>query len=154
MRLFRKRFFPDENVELNDEVVFFDEKKLVTKWKAIRPKPDLSYGISCFFIETGLKISKFYRQDGSLLYWYCDVGECIVNKENSSFTFVDLLADVIIYPEGKVKVVDLAEAADIFENGKITAAHICKMLRRLDLLLGMIDSGELSRLQDELESYE
>jgi len=154
MKLFRKRFYPDENIELNDDIVFWDKKILVTKWKAIHPKPDLSHGISCFFMEEGLKISKFYKQDGSLLYWYCDVGDCIFDKAIDTFTFVDLLADVIIYPDGKVRVVDLAEAADVFEEGKIKQEHICKMLKHLDFLLEAIYSGEFAKMQKLLEEHE
>lgn len=152
MKLFRKRYFPNETVELNDEIVFWNEQKLVTKWKAIRPKPDLSHGISCFFIEDGIKISKFYRADGSLLYWYCDIGECIINKKE--FVFEDLLADVIIYPNGEVRVVDLDEAADIYEEGRFSAENICKMLRRLNSLLGKVYSGEFKEMQQELEKFE
>lgn len=154
MRLFRKRFFPEEIVELKDEIVFWDEKKLVTKWKAIRPKPDLSHGASCFFIEEGIKISKFYSSDGLLLYWYCDIGDCIYDKEKDEFTFVDLLADVIIYPNNEVRVVDLGEAADIFQEGKLETDSICKMLRRLDFFLEAIYTGEINKMQQILESYE
>lgn len=154
MRIFRKRFFPNENIEMNDAIVYLDDKKLVTKWKAIRPKPDLSYGVSCFFIEEGIKISKFYREDGTLLYWYCDIGECILDKNRDMFTFVDLLADVIIYPNGRVRVVDLSESADVFESGDIGKSDICKMLRRLDYLLEVIDNGDFKLMQNELEMCE
>lgn len=154
MRIFRKRFLPNENIEMNDDIVFFDDKKLITKWKAIRPKPDLSYGISCFFIKEGIKISKFYRADGSLLYWYCDIGECVIDKKEDKFTFIDWLADVIIYPNGRVQVVDLSEAADVFELGEIGKDAICKMLRRLDFLLTSIDNGDFKIMQHELEIRE
>lgn len=154
MRLFRKRFYPDEVIELNDEILFWDGRMLVTKWQAIRSKPNLSNGISMFLVDKGVKISKFYREDGSLVYWYCDVGDFDIDTEKNVFTFIDLLADVIVYPNGEIRVVDLAEAADIFESGKIDSDIVCKMLRRLDFLLETVHSGEFINMQKMLESYE
>ena len=154
MRLFRKRYLPEEIIELDDEIIFHDNDILVTKWKAIRPKPDLSHGTSCFFLKQGIKISKFYRADGSLIYWYCDIGDCHTDNNLEEFVFIDLLADVIIYPDRKVRVVDLAEVADFYENNKIDSISICKMLRRLDYLLESINDGTFKNMQDTLEKYE
>ena len=154
MRLFRKRYLPEEIIELDDEIIFHDNDILVTKWKAIRPKPDLSHGTSCFFLKQGIKISKCYRADGSLIYWYCDIGDCHTDNNLEEFVFIDLLADVIIYPDRKVRVVDLAEVADVYENNKIDSISICKMLRRLDYLLESINDGTFKNMQDTLEKYE
>ena len=154
MKLFRKRFFPDEIVELDDEIVDWNGKFLVTKWKAIRQKPDLSHGISLFMREEGIKVSKFYRADNSLVYWYCDIGESIYDEKKDEFMFVDLLADVIVYPNGSFKVVDLAEAAEVCEEGKVGAEHICKMLKSLDYLLEIIYSGEFLDIQIMVDDYE
>ena len=48
-------------------------------------------------------------QIGSLLYWYCDIVEYEYRPEDNSLTSLDLLADVIICPDGFVKVIDLDE---------------------------------------------
>ena len=67
---------------------------------------------------------------------------------------VDLLADVLIYPDGFVKVVDLDELADAEEAGIITKEQLLKSLRTLDKLLGMIYSGDFKRIRDYVESFE
>ena len=68
--------------------------------------------------------------------------------------FTDLLADVLIYPDGFVKVVDLDELADAEEAGIITKEQLLKSLRTLDKLLGMIYSGDFKRIRDYVESFE
>ena len=67
---------------------------------------------------------------------------------------IDLLADVLIYPDGFVKVVDLDELADAEEAGIITKDQLLKSLRTLDRLLGMIYSGDFKRIRDYVESFE
>lgn len=67
---------------------------------------------------------------------------------------IDLLADVLIYPDGFVKVVDLDELADAEEAGIITKEQLLKSLRTLDKLLGMIYSGDFKRIRDYVESFE
>ena len=46
------------------------------------------------------------------MYWYFDIVEYDYDKENNSLTSLDLLADVIVYPDGFVKVLDLDELAE------------------------------------------
>ena len=67
---------------------------------------------------------------------------------------INLLADVLIYPDGFVKVVDLDELADAEEAGIITKEQLLKSLRTLDKLLGMIYSGDFKRIRDYVESFE
>ena len=67
---------------------------------------------------------------------------------------LDLLAAVLIYPDGFVKVVDLDELADAEEAGIITKDQLLKSLRTLDKLLGMIYSGDFKRIRDYVESFE
>ena len=106
------------------------------------------------FLEHGIKVSKFYYEDGRLLYWYIDIITHSWNEDKSSLTVIDLLADVLIYPDGFVKVVDLDELADAEEAGIITKDQLLKSLRTLDKLLGMIYSGDFKRIRDYVESFE
>lgn len=155
MKIYRKRLFPDETIFLKDDkLVYSDEKIIVTKWDVLKPKIHLHHGISCYFLEEGCKVSKFYSEDNSLLYWYCDIAKYDYNDVDDELLFTDLLADVVIYPDGHVQVVDLAEAADILEEGKISAEDICKMLRNLEHLLQKIYSGEFEDMKRLVELYE
>ena len=155
MKLFRKRLFPDEVVYLkDDDIVYHDTQIIVTKWNALHKKIDLHHGISCYFLNEGCKVSKFYTEDHQLLYWYCDIAKYEYNQEKDSLLFTDLLADVIIYPNGAIKVVDLEEAANILESGKISQQDICEMLRCLDTLLNKIYNGQFEEMKKILEQYE
>ena len=72
--LYRKRLIPEECILLkDDELLYRDEKKIITRWNTLRPKKDLHHGFSCYFLDKGIKVSKFYKADGSLICWYCDI---------------------------------------------------------------------------------
>lgn len=153
--LYRKRIMPDECVLLKDDtVISCSEDILLTKWNAIHPKKDLHHGYSCYFLKEGIKLSKFYRKDGSLMYWYFDVVEYYYNKENNSLTSLDLLADVIVYPDGFVKVLDLDELAEALEKGTLSEELLKKCLFRLNRLLENIYSGHFPMLKKYIDDAE
>ena len=67
--LYRKRIMPDECIHLKDDVIIkCTEDIIITKWNALKPKKDLHHGYSCYFLKEGFKVSKFLREDDSLLY--------------------------------------------------------------------------------------
>lgn len=153
--LFRKRIIPSECIPLkDDEILFFDEEKIVTRWNALHPKKDLHHGYSCYFLKEGFKVSKFLCADGSLLYWYCDIIDHEYHVDSNEYIFRDLLADVIVYPDGFVKVVDLDEFEHALENGNITFDDVKKALRSLDRLLKIIYDGSFDLLKKEIETRE
>ena len=117
--LYRKRIIPEETVKLDkDEILHMDEDHIVTRWNAIKPKKVLHHGCSCYFLKEGFKVSKFYRQDGSLIYWYCDIIEYTYDPKENTYVFTDLLADVLIFPDGRVEVIDVEAIADALADGK------------------------------------
>lgn len=149
-KIYRKRYIPDEIIYLkDDEIIFIDDKRVVTKWNVIHPRHDFSKGISCYFIDEGYKISKFMNDEGELVYYYCDIIDTVYDKEQNTYTFSDLLADVIIYPDGKIKVVDIEEIADALDMGIIDCDMAKKALRRLGKLLDIVYSGKVFELVDE-----
>lgn len=154
-KLYRKRYIPDEIVELKDDVITYqDENVMVTKWNVLHPKAKFSHGVSCYYLKEGYKISKFFNDKNELVYYYCDIIQAVYEAENDAYIFHDLLADVIIYENGFVKVVDLAEIADALEQGLITERKAKLALRRLDTLLEKIYNGELPVLLKYLEAEE
>lgn len=105
-RIYRKRIIPKDLIPLDDDIIVAqDEETLITKWKTLNPKTAFSHGCSCFFLKEGIKVSKVYRSDGSVLRWYCDIVDFSFGPEEGSMTYTDLLADVIIDSQGLVKVV-------------------------------------------------
>ncbi len=146
--LFRKRIIPEECVRLKDDIIIAcSEDYILTSWNALKPKKDLHHGYSCYFLKEGIKVSKFYRQDHSLICWYCDIVEYEYDQKANTLTTVDLLADVIIYPDGFVKVVDLDELVIALDEGRLTQEALKKSLLTVNKLLEIVYSGEFSTMQ-------
>lgn len=152
-KIYRKRIIPEDCILLKDDIIVAqDEETVITRWNTLNPKPAFSHGCSCFFLHEGIKVSKVYRSDGSLLRWYCDIVEYAFDPGEESMTYTDLLADVIIDPQGMVKVVDLDELAEAMENGWITKEQTILCLRSLNRLLSLIYRDKFDRLQARLDS--
>lgn len=153
MKLYRQRFIPKETILLEDDIIVsHTEDILITSWKTLNPKITFSHGASCYFLKEGFKLSKFYRADNSLLYIYCDIIEIIQDTAANSLTSVDLLADVIIYPDGTFHVVDLDELAEAQEKGHITTPQLLEALRKLNHLLTIIQENRLSEYTSVLDN--
>ena len=155
LQIYRKRLLPAECILLKDDVIVeVNEEVIVTKWKTLHPKTAFDHGSSCYFLKEGIKVSKFYRPDGTLLYWYCDIVDYVFNESENTLTVTDLLADVIIYPDGRVKVMDLDELAEALEQELISTELMSACLRRLHNLLSLIDRDKFEKLQDRLNKLE
>ena len=155
VKLYRKRVIPEECLLLDKDVILYrDPEVIITKWDTIHPKKTLHHGYSCYFIDRGFKVSKSYDHDGNLISWYCDIICHTYDPETETYVFTDLLADVIVYPDGFVRVVDLDELADAFRDRLITAEQMQMALRRLDKLLSLIYKGAFPKLQKYIEDYE
>ena len=146
--LYRRRLIPDELLLLkNDVVLHRDEHSIVTRWDTLRPKKDLHHGVSCYLLQKGVKVSKFYTRDNELICWYCDIVTHSFDRATDTYIFTDLLADVLLYPDGLIKVVDLDELADAAENGLLPNDLLLYGLRRTNWLLSLIYSGSFSKIQ-------
>lgn len=152
--LYRKRLIPEECVLLKDDrLLYRDEEIIVTAWNTLKPRKDLHHGRSCYYLREGIKVSRFYNENDSLLYWYCDIVDYDYDAEADTYVITDLLADVIIYPDGFVKVVDIDELATAREAGLLTDALLKKALLTLNHLLQIIYDGGFEKLQEPLERY-
>lgn len=153
--LYRKRLIPDELILLKDDVILYsDEDMLVTKWNALRPKIDLDHGISCYYLKRGYKVSKLFRKDGSLLYYYCDIVTYDMSPVKNELLVTDLLADVIIMPDGFIKVVDLEELSEALKSGIITVDQLQFALDHLSELLYRLYEDGLEDLAKPILKYE
>lgn len=153
--LYRKRLIPDECVNLKDDnIILLKNECIITSWKTFRPKAEFSHGISYYVINEGFKISKFYRSDNTLAYIYCDIIDTCYDNNTDSYIFTDLLADVIIENDGRVKVVDLDELGDALTSGVISQQLMSDALHKLNNLLTHIYNGSFQQYIDFLESYE
>ena len=151
--LYRRRIIPDECILLKDDIILScDNERIVTSWNALHPKKDLHHGFSCYFLNEGFKVSKFCHKDGSLLYWYCDIVEYDYSESENRLMVTDLLADVIIYPDGFVKVVDLDELVTALNSRSISLDTLKSSLLKLDKLLAIIYSGNFDTLKSYIEN--
>ena len=151
--LYRKRLIPDECILLKDDrVIIRDDDIIITGWHTIKPRKDLHHGYSCYYLKKGFKVSKFYREDGSLLYWYCDIVSYEHQPDTDTYIVTDLLADVIVYPDGFVKVVDIDELVTALNEKLITEETLKTSLINLNALLEIIYTGDFDRLQKPIEN--
>ena len=155
LSIYRRRLIPDECILLKDDIILESSKELiVTKWTTLKPRKDFSHGYSCYFLNQGFKVSKFCRTDNSLMYWYCDIVDYDYNKETNTLVATDLLADVIIYPDGFVKVVDLDELALAVEQKICAPEKITLALKNLDSLLNLIYDDKFDVLTAHVEKWD
>lgn len=153
--LYRKRIIPDECVLLkDDEILSYENNILVTKWKTLKPKKDLDHGFSCYFFDFGYKVSKFYDREHNLLYYYCDIIDAEKREADNTIVVTDLLADVIVYPDGYVKVVDIDEIVEALNQESISLEQVKKALFSLDKLLSIIYEDKLDTLTTYMDKFD
>ena len=153
--LYRRRLIPSETLLLKDDVILYhDEHRIVTRWSTIRPKKDLHHGFSCYLLDKGVKVNKFYNHNHELICWYCDIVSHSYDPASNTYIFTDLLADVLVYPDGRLKVVDLDEMADAVEQGLLSQEMLLKGLRRTNWLLSRIYDGTFSEIQDYINQVD
>ena len=154
LKIYRKRIIPEECILLkDDEILEITESTIVTKWRTLKPRHDFHHGCSCYFLKLGYKISKFYREDNTLLYWYCDIVDYTYNETEHTLIVIDLLADVVIYPDGYIKVLDIDELAIALEKKLCEPALVTQALKKLDGLLNIIYEDKFDTLSAELEKW-
>ncbi|MBR6093594.1 MAG: DUF402 domain-containing protein [Lachnospiraceae bacterium] len=155
LKIYRKRLIPSECIWLkNDIVLLCNEEFIVTRWNTLRPRKDFSHGFSVYCLKEGIKVSKFYKPDESLLYWYCDIVDYDINVEENTCTTTDLLVDVLVYPDGSSRILDLDELADAHEQKLIDDKTLYEALKRADKLVSDIYAGKFNKYRKLVESLE
>ena len=70
--LYRKRLIPDECILLKDDSILeVTEDHILTRWNTLKPKKILHHGDSCYYLNKGVKVSRFYTRDNLLVLRYC-----------------------------------------------------------------------------------
>lgn len=155
LNLYRKRLIPEECILLKDDVIIEHNDDIVaTKWKVLKPRKDFDHGCSVYFLKEGFKVSKFCKSDGSLHYWYCDIITHEYDASANTLIVTDLLADVIIYPDGRMKVVDIGEMVEALDKNLVSLDQLKKSLKALDGLLEHIYSGSFEKYKQKVEEIE
>lgn len=155
LHLFRRRLIPEECVPLiNDSILDYADGVLVTSWKTIRPKKEMDHGFSCYYLKEGYKVSRFYRADHSLYCCYCDIISPYYEENTNSLTVTDLLVDVIVAPNGFVKVADVDELVTALNAQLLSLEQLKAALDSLARLLSLIYAGKLSALLTPMDRFD
>ena len=158
IHLYRRRFIPNELLSLHkDEIIYADKELIVTRWDTLKPRADFSHGISAYFPKKNCKVTKVLNAKNELVYWYCDIMQMTdgpkKEPDETSLVMEDLLIDVLVYPDGSIRVLDLDEAAEAAEQGLITPAMLHLGMRAANNLLNDIYSGRFKEYQEKIEKY-
>ncbi len=152
IKLYRRRYIPDELIFLkDDEIVYFDEERIVTRWTTLKPRKDFTHGVSCYFLNRGFKVSKFIDANDNILFWYCDIISCEHDAAANAYLFHDLLIDIVVYADGFVKVLDMEELATALDEGQIDIGKAKEALRRASELLAIVYDKKFHTLSHFLE---
>ncbi len=155
LKIFRKRLIPSECIWLKDDIVLLcNEEFIVTRWNTLKPRKDFTHGFSVYCLKKGIKVSKFYKPDGTLRYWYCDVVDYDINITENTCTTTDLLVDVVVYPDGSSRILDLDELADAHEKGLVDNNTLYEALKRADKLVSDIYAGNFNIYRDLVDYME
>ena len=131
----RQRLIPFETVDISgDELIYRNDEIMVTRWKAIKPRIDISGGISFTFLKKGIKVGRFYDKNRNFLYWYCDIIKIEHILDSDTYILKDLLLDVKVMPNGNIEVLDADELAEALEKELISSDEACQALRTLNSL--------------------
>lgn len=153
--LFRKRLIPKECIQLKDDVILLqNDSVIITSWKALKPRKHLHHGFSIYYLKEGYKVSRFYREDHSLMYHYCDIVQYEYKEDLNHLIITDLLADVVISPTGQIKVIDLDEFVTALEEDSLSIDQLKTALLSLDRLLKLLYENGLTALTEPLLSYD
>lgn len=119
--LYRKRLIPNECILLKDDIILeVTDDHILTKWNTLRPKKLLHHGDSCYYLNKGVKVSRFYSEDNFLICWYCDIVSYEWNDDKSSLITTDLLLDILVYPDKSFKILDMDELAQAHKEKLIS----------------------------------
>lgn len=139
MKRFKRKFFPPITFDIsNDELHYHNDDIMVTSWIPENSDMGVAKAVSVFFLKEGFQISKKFDKKGNFLYWYCDIIAIEQNTQENSITFVDLIADVVVLPNGQVELIDLDEFADAIEKNIIEREYIAQAVRSMHNLLEYI----------------
>lgn len=152
--LYRRRLIPDECIQLKDDIILYmDDSVIITKWTTLKPRNDFHHGYSCYFLKDGYKVSQFLKEDDTLVYWYCDIVTYLWDRVQNSLTVIDLLADVIVMPDGRMHVVDIDELCEAKEKLLITEQQFFISVKQLGSLIKLIQDGNFDSLTNILLNH-
>lgn len=146
LSLYRRRLIPDECILLKDDIILkADDDHILTRWNTLKPKKILHHGDSCYYLHKGVKVSRFYTEDNFLICWYCDIVSYEWKDEKNTLLSTDLLLDVLVYPDGSYKLVDMDELAQAHARKLIPDSLLQTSLLTANSLLNDIYNNQFHK---------
>ena len=136
----------------DDEILLWQDDLIITRWKSLKPRSDIGTGLSAYYLKDGLKVSKIFDPAGSFVHWYCDMIRPVFQE--NAIIFEDLLLDVVVAPDGSMRVLDADEAAEAARRGLITAEQLCQSLTSLNMLLTSVYDGKFEKYSGILNRFD
>ncbi len=147
LSLYRRRLIPDECILLKDDILLeANDDHILTKWNTLKPKEFLHHGDSCYYLNKGVKVSRFYTEDNFLICWYSDIVSYEWKEEKTALLTTDLLLDVLVYPDGSIKLLDMDELAQAHAQKLISDELLQTSLMTANRLLNEIYEGKFHDL--------
>ncbi len=147
LSLYRRRLIPDECILLKDDILLeANDDHILTKWNTLKPKEFLHHGDSCYYLNKGVKVSRFYTEDNFLICWYCDIVSYEWKEEKTAILTTDLLLDVLVYPDGSITLLDMDELAQAHAQKLISDELLQTSLMTANRLLNEIYEGKFHDL--------
>ncbi len=142
MTIIRKRVIPPEEVDISDdEMLYRNDYVIITRWKPIRPRNDLGWGISYTSLFENYKVSAFFNNLNEFLYWYVDIIKVTYVKEQDMYIIKDLLLDIKILPGMNPELLDMDELEFSYNNSLITLSEKDMALNTANRLLKQYSEG-------------
>ncbi len=121
MKIFKQKFIPEKIYDISDdEVIFFNNEFMITSWEATNSEMGVKKALSLTSFSNGYQISKKFNKENEFMYWYCDIVKAWHDREKNEIWIQDLIADVILFPDKALQVIDLPELVEARKNGLIT----------------------------------
>ncbi len=151
IKLYRKRLIPDEVIYLKyDDIIYNCDDYIVTRWDTIRKRNDFTNGLSIYDFVNGIKVSKFINND-ELVYHYIDIVE--YDRKDNKVLSIDLLVDIVIMPDGFVKVLDLEELSDALDSSLISIEQLKYAINTLNTTLMKIYDNGLGEYEKIFDTF-
>lgn len=154
LSLYRKRLIPDECILLKDDIILYaDDDHILTKWNTLKPKKILHHGDSCYYLNKGVKVSRFFTEDDILICWYCDIVSYEWEKDKTVLLSTDLLLDVLVYPDSSFKLLDMDELAEANSRHLISDALLQSSLLTANRLLNEIYNNKFHKIYTSIFNH-
>jgi len=94
-----------------------------------------------YFFAEPFNLLAFYERDGTLLGYYSDIGEPVIQLTHDTFQMTDLYLDIWLFPDGRLLELDWDEFEQAIQQQVITPAQADLARHAMKRLVAEVESG-------------